>query len=187
MVSIRKFMFLGSWSCPDFHMFQVFGSLPNVVNVPAGLPKANDGVVPVLPPVAAPKLPVAPPPNNDGFAAPPASPPAFWNEKPPDAGGCAPDVACVFPKRLGLLAAGVLDPPPNRFPPELAAPPPKRDGAPAGVLVPAFVLFALPKRLDVPGVAAAPPNRGLFGVLLLLLVPKLNAMVREFPAAACAL
>ena len=146
--------------------------------LPAGLPNAKEGAV--VPPVVAPEVPPAPaPPNSEGFAAP-ASPPVFPNEKPPEAGCDAPGVACGFPNRLGLAAAGVLEPPPKSADPEPVVPPPNREGAAAGVLEPEFALvFAPPKRLDVPGVAA-PPNRGLFGVLLLLLLlPKLKDMVRE--------
>lgn len=163
-------------------------SLLNIVNVPAGLPNANDGAVVVVPPNDAPELPVTAPPKGDGFAAPPASPPVFPNEKPLDADCNAPDVVCAFPKMLGLLASGVLDPPPNRLPPELGAPLPKRGGAAPGVLEPGFVLFAPPKRFDVLGVAA-PPNKGLFGVLLLLLLagPKLNAIMRGWSASGCVL
>jgi hypothetical protein len=147
-----------------------------VLYAPAGLPKEKPPVAAGAPAVVAPELAVAPaPPKSEGFAAPPASP-AGLNEKGLDAGCDAPAVACVFPKS-GLDAAGVVDAPPNSvLPPVPAAP--KRDGAAAGVLVPAdVVLFAPPKRLDVPELAAPPPNSDLFGVLLLLLLLKLKAIV----------
>jgi hypothetical protein len=158
--------------------------LPNI-HSPAGLPNENDGAAVVVPPVDEPEVPPTDAaPKSEGFAAPPLSPPVFPNENAPEAGCDAPDVVCALPKSGGLLAAGVVDAAPNSEAPELAAPLPKRGGAAPGVLEPEFALFALfvlPNKFEVPGVAA-PPNRGLFGVLLLL-VPKLNAMVRE-PAAS---
>jgi hypothetical protein len=157
--------------------------LPNI-HVPAGLPNEKDGAAAVVPPVEEPELaPTEAAPKSEGFAAAPLSPPVFPNMKPPEAGCDAPDVACALPKSGGLLAAGVVDAAPNSVAPELAAPLPKRGGAAPGVLEPEFALFAPPNRFVLPGVAA-PPKRGLFGVLLLL-VPKLNAMVREPTASPC--
>lgn len=152
--------------------------------VPAGLPKENEGAaVAGVPPVKEAGLPpAAAAPKSEGFAAPPVSPPGL-KEKPPDAGCDAPGVACALPKMPGLLAAGVLDAPPNSVDPELAAPPPKREEVAPGVLEPEFaalLLLAPPKRFE-PGVAA-PPNKGLFGVLLLLL-PKVKAMMGGYAAS----
>lgn len=141
---------------------------------PAGLPKEKLGVdVAVVPPVAAPELAGVPiPPKSEGFAALPASPVGL-NPNGLDAGCDAPAVACVPPKS-GLDVAGVVDAAPNSELPPAA--PPKRDEVAAGVLVPDdALLFALPKRFEVPELAAPPPNRGLFGVLLPLF-PKLKAM-----------
>ena len=150
--------------------------------VPEGLPKAKLGAADaVVPPAAAPELAVPAPPNSEGFAVPPA-PPAGPNEKGVEAGCDAPAVVGVLPKS-GLLGAGVVVAPPNsEFPPAAPAPP-KREGAAAGVLVPEDVLLlAAPNRFEVPELAAA-PNRGLFGVLVLLLLPKLKAMVLESTAS----
>lgn len=154
----------------------IYGKHGPVLYVPAGLPKEKPEVAAGAGPVV-PELAAAPaPPKSEGFAAPPASPPGL-NEKGLDDGCDAPAVACVLPKS-GLDAAGVVDAPPNSEDPPEAAPP-KRDGAAAGVLVPAdVVLFAPPKRFDVPELAAPLPNSGLLGVLLLLF-PKLKAMVGE--------
>lgn len=93
----------------------------------------------------------------------------------------APDVAPPPPNMAPGLLAGVFDaPPPKGFDAPVFDPPPK-------MLLPpvlAGVLVAPPKRDGVapPDVLFAPPNRGLFGVLPLLLGcpnPKL-AMLRGF-------
>lgn len=124
---------------------------------------------------AAPLPPVAPaPPNSEGFAAllpPPAA--GFPNENaPPDPPCEGADVLGVFPKRLGLLAAGVLEaPPPNKLlEPVLPPPLPKRLGFEPDV---ALVLFAPPKRDGAPVTGVVELNGDLFGVAPLA-PPKLN-------------
>lgn len=144
---------------------EIVGNAYMTKDIPAVAPNPKEGAEDVAAPPEAPPAP--PPPKRASFGASPAvfaAPP-----KPPKVGvDDVPDVAWPPPNNApGLLVAGVLEAPPPKTLDELVAvlPLPKR--ALPGVLEAAFPV--LKRDGVVPLDELAAPNKGLFGVLLLLL------------------
>lgn len=139
-----------------------------------GLPKPKEGEGAAAPPAAL-AVPEPTVPNKDGLAALLL----VWLKLLPKGDAVELGVAAPPPPKRppGLLAPAAFDP--KRLEVPAVDAPPKSDGPLLGVLDVLFVAFAVPNSEGVEPVEAllAAPNKGLFGVLLLLCCPKLKAML----------